>query len=161
MQNLVLQVKREIQQDADKGLFPKTVKSFSDLHDYIDANEYLIRVHEATGKKRMIDNLNLFNRITAEVDKWLDQGSLLPDFNDEIIALQRLINEAARGNDPLNITGFTLEAAHEVARNFMEAWNPKVSMSLDEFLADEEISEMLPLFAKVQARDILNVFESI
>ena len=32
--------KAEILEDIDSGIVPSTVSSFSELHDYVDANEY-------------------------------------------------------------------------------------------------------------------------
>ena len=32
--------KAEILEDIDSGIVPNTVSSFSELHDYVDANEY-------------------------------------------------------------------------------------------------------------------------
>ena len=38
--SIIDQMKREILQDISDGIVPETVSSFSELHDYVDANEY-------------------------------------------------------------------------------------------------------------------------
>ena len=37
--------KVEILEDMSNGIVPTTVSSFSELHDYVDANEYLSLIH--------------------------------------------------------------------------------------------------------------------
>jgi len=40
LQEAIQRAKEEISEDIAKGVVPSTVKSFSELHDYVDANEY-------------------------------------------------------------------------------------------------------------------------
>ena len=161
MEKYIEKVKREILKDVDNGEFPRTVKSFSELHDYVDANEYLILVHNMTGKKSLLDNLNLFNQVSIEVDSWIRSGALLPDFNDEIIALQKLVNFLNEGKDVFDLRPIIEDKAHELAYHFMDAWRPGDSMSLDEFLTEGHIVDGLTANGLYQGQEILSLFESI
>lgn len=40
MATLIARVKAEIAEDIAQGVVPETVASFSELHDYVDANTY-------------------------------------------------------------------------------------------------------------------------
>lgn len=43
-----LQMIQSIKADMDLGVVPVTVQTFSELHDFVDANEYLIEAYEAS-----------------------------------------------------------------------------------------------------------------
>jgi hypothetical protein len=61
--------KIEIHVDVYKGIVPKTVQSFSELHDYVDANEYagLCDVYENESLEFKLDVQN-------ELDEWVKGG---------------------------------------------------------------------------------------
>lgn len=40
---------KDIKADMATGLIPATVRTFAELHDYVDANEYVITALEAAG----------------------------------------------------------------------------------------------------------------
>lgn len=64
----VERAKVEILADIRAGIVPTTVTSFSDLHDYVDANEY-------GGMTDIPVNLNLANPIQDALDAWIkEQG---------------------------------------------------------------------------------------
>ena len=76
---IVQEMKREIHEDITTGLIPPTVGSFSELHDYIDANELggfcieaiadLYYVPEGLG----ID-CTMINECQNAIDVWLKAG---------------------------------------------------------------------------------------
>ena len=82
----VLSAKQEIVADIEKRILPKTVSSFSELHDYVDANMYVNDADKTDnligllGKKLGWQHQNYVeftNRIITEVDTWLESGVLL------------------------------------------------------------------------------------
>lgn len=66
-----------IRLDIDSGIVPRSVTSFEDLHDYVDANEYggepLTSLEEALGEDRTT-YINILNSSTDLVDAWLRAG---------------------------------------------------------------------------------------
>lgn len=66
---------REIQNDIDEGRVPATVATFSELHDYVDANEYGGFCDEWTDDEAAWDLLvEQSNRCQSFVDQWLRAG---------------------------------------------------------------------------------------
>ncbi len=61
--------KAAIKEDIRAGIVPETVRSFSVLHDYVDANEYLADVWS-------IDDVDRANALSDALDAWLKQ---IPD----------------------------------------------------------------------------------
>ncbi len=59
-------VKASILEDMNSGVVPTTVRTFSDLHDYVDANEYLL-----ADDGSMLAPLDECNAILPLVDEWL------------------------------------------------------------------------------------------
>ena len=59
--------KTQICEDMIDNVIPVAVKSFSELHDYVDANEYLL----ADGEQFDIANVDEFNKLSDSLDKWL------------------------------------------------------------------------------------------
>ena len=66
-------IKKSINVDIKSGLVPTTVSTFSELHDYVDANEYLI---EAYGGKFPFTQKGFkeANKLMDEIDQWLKNG---------------------------------------------------------------------------------------
>ena len=66
IQKRVIFAKKEISKDIFKGIVPKTIKSFSELHNYVDVNKYLFN--------NFIDSIvdfDLFNKTSSIIDQWL------------------------------------------------------------------------------------------
>ena len=90
MDHVVLaeRMKTEIIEDVESGIVPESVSSFSELHNYVDANLYggteaLLEEIDARvpdtdeGHKRAIDELcELANPAMDIVDSWLKTGGL-------------------------------------------------------------------------------------
>lgn len=68
-------MKSEIIADVKSGIVPATVGSFSELHDYVDANCY-------GGTEKLLDDvgmdacLALCNPAMDKVDAWIKSGAL-------------------------------------------------------------------------------------
>ena len=92
---LVARMKREIDADIAAGTVPASVRSYSDLHGYVDANGYgglcddgaLEALEVAFGGTRQIgqmldasppDLLTLINEAQDRVDEWLRRGRSPP-----------------------------------------------------------------------------------
>ncbi len=89
-EEIIERMKREVLEDVKSGQVPSTVKTFSELHDYVDANKYggfcedeftdILIDHfggldENTGMpQKMID---FINAAQDAIDIWLKEGSLL------------------------------------------------------------------------------------
>ena len=71
---VVEQAKSEILADVTSGTVPSTCASFSELHDYVDANGY------GGAFKRPFDNneTDFWNAVQDAVDQWIKQGGLKP-----------------------------------------------------------------------------------
>lgn len=86
------------------------------------------------------------------------------DFNNEIIRLEKLkeVIEYLPSrfekdeNGPLMDVYFT--QCHELAREFMDHWNNKLMLSLDEFLAEPEVESSLESWAFLQGKKIMDLF---
>lgn len=64
--------KREILADVNDGTVPNTCASFSELHDYVDANGY------GGAFEREFDNeeTDFWNTVQDAVDVWIKAGGL-------------------------------------------------------------------------------------
>lgn len=87
---LVARMKREVDADIAAGKVPTTVSSFSELHDWVDANCYGLceegafdALEVAFGSTRQVgqmldasptDLLDLINEAQDQVDAWLKCG---------------------------------------------------------------------------------------
>jgi len=65
--------KKEILMDVQKGLVPNSVKSFSELNEYVDANEYGGFTKE---DYQISKNYAIENAVQMELDKWIKSGGL-------------------------------------------------------------------------------------
>jgi hypothetical protein len=65
--------KRRILADMKSGRVPKTIRRFSTLHNYVDANMYLVGWTKKTEKREEVSyrTIPLFNRVLSRLDKWL------------------------------------------------------------------------------------------
>lgn len=73
---VVKNVKLEVLRDVRSGLVPRTCSSFSELHDYVDANCYGWEDGDSfdPGDEEFV---NFWNRVQDAVDDWIRQGGLL------------------------------------------------------------------------------------
>ena len=66
---LVERMKEEILRDVIDGIVPEGVQSFSELHDYVDANMYGIED----------EDVDVINEAQDKVDDWIQFGGLTND----------------------------------------------------------------------------------
>ena len=66
-------IKNAIKADIENGVIPTAVTSFSELHDYVDANEYVIEAFDGkiSFSQKWFKEANLLMDI---VDQWLKDG---------------------------------------------------------------------------------------
>lgn len=89
---VVNQAKREIRHDVKAGVVPASVRSFSRLHDYVDANDYggfaiektasptfdrLVR-SERRSDRILQTRIDFVNKVHEALDAWLKTGGLKP-----------------------------------------------------------------------------------
>lgn len=69
----IARAKREILKDIDQGIVPTSVRSFSELHDYVDANEYggWLPFDEDHHRERALD---IIATMQDGIDRWLAAG---------------------------------------------------------------------------------------
>lgn len=68
--------KNEILADVRNGVVPATVKSFSDLHDYVDANTYG-EICEAETRDAFDSYegwVSFADQVFNEIDAWIESG---------------------------------------------------------------------------------------
>lgn len=85
------EVKEQVNQLIGKDIVPKTVSSFSELHDYVDANvecystifeDYkcftkkgnFVKCSEKEHERRMAEATTMANAVADTVDEWLRDG---------------------------------------------------------------------------------------
>jgi len=73
LSNVVARAKSEILFDVTAGTIPASCGSFSELHDYVDANGY------GGAFEREFDNeeTDFWNAVSDVVDAWIKAGGLL------------------------------------------------------------------------------------
>ncbi|ORT98456.1 hypothetical protein UK99_01570 [Frankia casuarinae] len=64
-----------ILEDIRDGRVPETVNAFEQLHDFVDANDYVQQALEALGLTALPDDAARDNAAIALVDTWLAAGS--------------------------------------------------------------------------------------
>lgn len=76
IQTLALGIKRLVQADIDAGRIPPTVRSFSELHDHVDANDYIstARVELGLSAYNNEEIPTLDNPAVDIVNDWLAKG---------------------------------------------------------------------------------------
>lgn len=79
LHQVVERAKAEILADVAAGTVPSTCASFSELHDYTDANGY------GGAFERPFDNneTDFWNAVQTAVDGWIKQGSLRERLTDD------------------------------------------------------------------------------
>ena len=66
---VIEEIKQEILQDITDGVLPETVGSFTDLHDYVDANEYGGLTDESNPNSKI--SIEDIDYIQTSVSQWL------------------------------------------------------------------------------------------
>lgn len=104
----VARAKAEILSDVRDGVVPSSVSSFSQLHDYVDANEYggLCEDDAMTG-----DYVALGIAVQAEVDAWLVKGGVRLDAE-----VERMAREGSSVSAPTNTHGDTQAVSYTLQR---------------------------------------------
>ena len=87
LRQVVERAKAEILADVAAGTVPSTCASFSELHDYTDANGY------GGAFERPFDNgeTDFWNAVQDAVDRWIKQGGLLERLTDDEV--RRIVNK--------------------------------------------------------------------
>ena len=87
LHQVVEQAKAEILADVAAGTVPNTCASFSELHDYTDANGY------GGAFERPFDNneTDFWNAVQTAVDGWIKQGGLKASLTDA--EARRIVDE--------------------------------------------------------------------
>ena len=76
LEAIVARMKGEIKDDMASGLIPRRTRSFSKLHDYVDANEYGGLCADDCPLDAGSDaDCDLINAAQAEIDLWLRKGA--------------------------------------------------------------------------------------
>lgn len=117
-QNAVALTKKQIVEDVQKKVVPPTVRDFSHLHDFVDANEYGgLTDDEIAGSAKFSTGeewISFCNGVADEVDAWIKSGALTEDRTALVFTI--------------DVTGMTTEQ-----RNNVEA---AVSAQLDDGTED-------------------------
>ena len=87
LRQVVERAKTEILGDVASGTVPSTCASFSELHDYTDANGY------GGAFERPFDNneTDFWNAVQDAVDRWIKQGGLRANLTDD--EARRIVDE--------------------------------------------------------------------
>ena len=87
LHRVVERAKAEILADVASGIVPSTCASFSELHDYRDANGY------GGAFERPFDNneTDFWNAVQTAVDGWIKQGALRERLTDD--EARRIVDE--------------------------------------------------------------------
>lgn len=84
---VVERAKQEVLAHVAAGIVPRTCASFSELHDYVDANGY------GGAFERPFDNneTDFWNAVQDAVDRWIKQGGLNESLTEE--EARRIVDE--------------------------------------------------------------------
>lgn len=71
-----------MEEDFKRGVLPENIESFSDVHDYMDANEYLMDEFHPNERLRSVlewdlpffDFYDQYHIMVTALDKWLSTG---------------------------------------------------------------------------------------
>ena len=72
--DMIRRGKLEILSDIDAGIVPATVRTFSELHDYVDANEYAGLCDENFMDAASQEGADIANEVQGQIDEWLRNG---------------------------------------------------------------------------------------
>jgi hypothetical protein len=84
---VVERAKKDVLAHVAAGIVPRTCASFSELHDYVDANGY------GGAFERPFDNneTDFWNAVQDAVDRWIKQGGLNESLTEE--EARRIVDE--------------------------------------------------------------------
>ena len=87
LRTVVERAKREILAHVAAGIVPRTCASFSELHDYVDANGY------GGAFERPFDNneTDFWNAVQTTVDHWIKEGGLQGSLTED--EARRIVDE--------------------------------------------------------------------
>jgi len=78
--SLIERIRAEVIEDALDGTIPSTVRDFSELHDFVDANEYGgLCDDECPFKASSQADTDIINDAQDAISGWLHRGGLLLD----------------------------------------------------------------------------------
>lgn len=112
----VATAKEEIEADIKSGAIPPNVGSFSNLNDYVDANEY---VNDSAREDRLIgplgkrlgwkpgDYVDFTNKIIGELDKWLSSPTVDQPANEPLSEISKSLSKSPSQYEYENITPTT------------------------------------------------------
>lgn len=125
--------KREIRADVKLGRVPTTVTSFSELHDYVDANEYGGLCDDGQPGMDHEDWIAWGNDIQTRVDSWIKGGGLHSILYEVEVTLGRMkvehVGEALRRLQAVvqsfDDDGVEVDASYSVerGRDGVERWH--------------------------------------
>ena len=75
VRDMIRRGKLEIKGDIDAGIVPATVDSFSQLHDYVDANEYAGLCDDNFMNPASQEGADIANEVQWQIDEWLRTGA--------------------------------------------------------------------------------------
>ncbi|WP_131831265.1 hypothetical protein [Frankia sp. CcI49] len=104
-----------ILEDIRDGRVPQTVDAFEQLHDFVDANDYVQQALEALGLTALPDDAARDNAAIALVDTWLAGGSSRCRGRAPVLDLARVV-VIARARLPGPLAGPPVGAAHRGLR---------------------------------------------
>lgn len=67
-------IAQAVNDDIVDRTIPTSVASFSELHDYVDANDYTMEVRPRLGSEDYEAYTETVNALESEVDEWLKAG---------------------------------------------------------------------------------------
>jgi hypothetical protein len=76
MQEAIRRAMREIRQDAAAGIVPRTVRTFSELHDHVDANGYGGAFDNWDDERDTDAHHGFWSAVQDAVHEWLAAGAL-------------------------------------------------------------------------------------
>jgi len=127
--------KDQIRQDVKDGVVPSTVKSFSELHDYVDANEYAGFTEDGYVPSKDYD---LENRVQGELDDWIRGGGLKKMAEGGDVKRWFEVYDEKTGRT-LSFEARTQEEAEEQAKkvNFADYYNGEMVFAYEEGQYDQ------------------------
>jgi hypothetical protein len=81
-QSLIARIKGEVIEDALDGTIPATVRDYSELHDFVDANCYAGLCDDDCPLGTSQEDTDTINAAQDAVSGWLHRGGLLDALRD-------------------------------------------------------------------------------
>lgn len=80
-QAVALLIAGQVEADINAGNIPQSVRTFAELHDYVDANMYALNVLDAAEVEHdpaSQEQADMFNEAFELVDAWLNRRGRMP-----------------------------------------------------------------------------------